>query len=197
MKADELRAKLRARVDENSPEEALRRLRHDDPGPEDRQHLEDVLSDPLLGLDRGYSDVQYLRALCDALGLSVADEIEAVREDVHQVRYGFRPYLFVDTGFKRSDRPGMPIFVLACLESRRRVNLSRLAKIQPRAVVIREAQNLVRDHCAQSGGEIELWGTIKRYFLVLGDSDRVEIDVAGRVIGESNAGSPSRAMIAV
>lgn len=83
-----------------------------------------VLNSPTLGLDVGGYDLRYqshefVHELCRALELPL-DECDAniarIKRQTDDDRASFKPYLWVDTDFKREDQR---VFVLAALESRR------------------------------------------------------------------------------
>lgn len=187
MKADELRTNLQARLAVTSKEEVLRRLGLSETDPESLRQLDEILQEPFLGLDRGYAGVQFLRSLCEALGLQAAEEIEAIRDDLHKLNYDMRPHLLADTGFKRADRPGMSIMALAGLPAKSRIELSQHSKIASWEELVREASDLVRQHYANSGGELKPWGTIKRYLLHVEGGKTIEFDLDGRVVNERDA----------
>ncbi len=200
MTPSELREILNARLREADEDAVLRRMGYTRVQPGNRERLHAVLGDEWLGLEGGFDfkfdSAGFLAALCEAVEVS-ADEcravIASVREHIAAFRAAFQPFVWVDTGFRRADRPGTPIFVLAALESRRNLVLSGEARLADREAVIREARARVRAHYRETGGELKVWGTIRRYVLFLGKGDSLVLDTEGELQGEGPPAPTSRA----
>jgi hypothetical protein len=94
------------------------------PNEKNMERLEKVLASKTLGLKDGgfdlkYSTPEFLVALSKVAGLNeqeVRQRIGNINQDVSDDWHAFKPYIWVDTHFKRTTQP---IFALAALESRR------------------------------------------------------------------------------
>ena len=205
MSTSNLKELLSAKATEFSRDEILKAMGYSPVRQPNRDRLDKVLAEETLGLEGKDYDLKYdsrgfLKALCAALEIDYAEhesEVEAIHDWIVTERDAFQPYLFADTGFKRSDRPGTPIFVLAILESRRNLRLSRKSRLAPREEVIAEAVDKVRSHYRETGGELYVWGTINRYLLFLAPEESLVIDTDGDIEGEGPQHVPSRSAIAV
>lgn len=110
-------------------------------------------------------------------------------------RQAYQPWLFVDTGFRRSDRPGMPLFALALLERRRRVKLAAYTCRLPWDQQLALAQARVREHMSESGGELKVWGRIQRYLFCYAEDRKLEIAPSGEVLVDASGRGLSRASV--
>ncbi len=81
--------------------------------------IQNVIDDPDLGLDAGlfdlkYSDEEFLKNLCEVLGLDTemaSREIKMISDDAFEIRTRYKPWIWVDTGFKRVNQP---LFLYRC-----------------------------------------------------------------------------------
>ena len=89
------------------------------------------------------------------------------------------PYLFVETGFRRANQP---VFVLAMLESGRR--LSVRPELRDHLEHIKE---MVVEHYQAHHGELVLWGKIDHYRYHDGRGRVYRISPDGRLLDESGA----------
>lgn len=205
MSNSKLKDLLNAKARERSRDEVLKAMGYSPVRQSNRDRLDKILAEETLGLEGNDYDLKhdsrgFLKALCAALDIDYAEhesEVEAIHDWIVSEREAFQPYLFADTGFKRSDRPGTPIFALACLESRRNLRLSRQSRLAPREEVIAEAVDKVRSHYRETGGELYVWGTINRYLLFLAPKVSLVIDTGGGLQGQGPQHVPSRSAIAV
>ena len=189
------RAKFRAEDD------LLRQMGYAKPGRRHRERLAMVLADPALGLGTPMYDFvhgrrDFLRALCRALRIPEHScrAFIAERDALDKAeRQAYKPWLFVDTGFKRADRPGMPIFILAMIESKRRLPLPPDTFRLPWEEQLQTAQQTVRQHMADTGGELKIWGRIQRYLFCYAEDHQLEIAPSGEVRGEASGRGLSQA----
>jgi len=101
------------------------------------KRIKSVLSSQDLGLGKAnfdglYSSEGFLNKLLKVLDLEYlnrSNEMVHLRIEVEDEKYGFRPWLFVDTNFKRKNEP---IFVLASVERDRRLGLPKKLKMMAR-----------------------------------------------------------------
>ena len=205
MNATNLREQLNARVRDLSRDDVLERMGYSPVCRASRDRLDKVLAENTLGLEGNDYDVKYesrgfLKALCEAVGIDYDEheaEVEAIQERLKAERDAFQPYLFADTEFTRSDRPGMAVFILAALESKRNLRLSRQSRLAPREKVIEEGAERAQSHYRETGGELPVWGTIHRYLLFLAPGESLVIDTDGTIRGEGPRHAPSRAGMAI
>lgn len=121
--------------------------------------------------------------------------IDAVETRRDRERNAYRPWLFVDTDFRRQDRPGLPIFALALLESRRRLALPEDTWALPWGTQLTRAQARVREHMIETDGELPVWGTIRRYLFCHAPHGKLVLDTTSHVIGDVTGMRTDRARV--
>ena len=162
--------------------------------------LNAIIEDELLGLESGgfdfrFTGEEFLRALCEFADLDVDfvdNEIERINEVINHRKTAFKPFLFVDTGFKRSTQP---IFVLGFSEGFRRLTFAPSFRDLRVVDQVEVARKRVVEHYAESDGELTVWGTIQRYVFHYGDGLAVAIDVHGNIMAEADGFIADRASI--
>ena len=186
-------------------DDLLRRMGYHTVGPKARNRLSRVLADPELGLSTPDFDFHlasrgFAEALCAAAGLEperYLPAIDTIERRHHEEAVAYKPWLFVDTGFKRSDHPGSPRFALAAMEAKRRVRLPADTCRLPWEQQLQRAQQTVRWHMRETGGELPLWGHIHRYLFWYAEDRAVELTLEGDVAGEASPVGLSRASLSV
>lgn len=111
-------------------EEILKAMGYSNPTSANAERLESVLESPEFGLNDGgfdfkFSSEGFLRALCTVVGMemSLADQrITRLKKQVEEERAAFKPYLWVDTGFKRKSQP---LFALSACEHQRYLHFKK------------------------------------------------------------------------
>jgi len=153
--------------------------------------LHKVLDDQHLGLGTGgydgvYSTEEFVRKLLLALDVNIKNVdsfIKSLMRDASDENFGFRPYLYIDTGFNRTTQP---IFALAFCEGQRRRILCRSIKNLSRDDQINEFRSLVREHDEINGRETGVWGRAIRYVCYLKPDDIVIMSPDGSIIAEQD-----------
>lgn len=197
----DLQQQIKQRAKFRAEDDLLRQMGYAKPGRRHRERLAMVLADPALGLGTPMYDFvhgrrDFLRALCRALRIpehscrAFITERDALDKAERQA---YKPWLFVDTGFKRADRPGMPIFILAMIESKRRLPLPPDTFRLPWEEQLQTAHQTVRQHMADTGGELKIWGRIQRYLFCYAEDHQLEIAPSGEVRGEASGRGLSQA----
>lgn len=194
---------LRRRAAGHDPDTLLQKMGYAQADQNDRARLARVLADPELGLNSAEYDFVhdsrgFLIALCQALRVDPMYrdaflEMHDARREAE--RRAYKPWLFVDTGFKRSDRPGVPLFALAAMESRRRLNLPPETWTLPWSAQLAIAQQRIQAHMVETGGKLELWGTIRRYLFCYDENARLALDLEGNVLGDASQEGLSQASV--
>lgn len=154
-----------------------------------RDRLQNVLADPDLGLGAGrydfrFSNREFLRALAGAVAVDAKEterRIDDIERELQHLRKLFKPWIFVDTQFKRS---GEPIFVLAWTEHMRRLRLPVKARLLSRNELTRFAGERVREHHRENQGRLLVWGVISEYKLVVSETEQVVMDREGNALRE-------------
>nr|WP_299242932.1 hypothetical protein [uncultured Halomonas sp.] len=202
---EKLRAELQRRAALIPVLELLLRMGYPKPGEAAIQRLQEVLADPDLGLTSGGFDFRYgsrafLCALCEALGLAEANYLPAIdarQQWLREEREAFKPYLFIDTGFRRSDRPGTAIFILALCEPKRRLTFPKGFWRRPWDKQIEVARRRVRQFMAETDGDVKIWGTAQRFLFFYTEDAAIVIDPSGKVLGDWHGRVPNRASMQV
>ncbi|MFC2990623.1 hypothetical protein [Halomonas tibetensis] len=147
---------------------------------------------PQLGLatpeyDFHFASRAFSEALCQALAMEPDDYLPALDANgahLEEERQAYKPWLFVDTGFKRADRPGTAIFILAMIESKRRLRLPPDTFRLPWEQQLQRAQQRVHQHMADTGGELKIWGRVQRYLFRYAEDQKLELSTRGEVVGD-------------
>ena len=120
-------------------------------------------------LDKGYYDFKYnsktlLQAICEIVDISKIDYTQAI-EDYQDKQCRLEamhtPYIFIYTNFKRKNEP---IFALAIMESRRRIQLDKKMYLEKNEDELNTyISNVVKVHYKWKNGKLPLWGDIRTY----------------------------------
>jgi len=191
-----LRSWLSLRLSECNRVDILKSMGYPQPTERNLARLDKVLADRHLGLNDGaydlrYSDEEFLRALCSALGADEAlvdVEIAAIlREHECQVA-AFKPYLWVDTGFTRKNQP---LFALAALEQFRYLDFEPTFWRLPLHEQIARAGRRIREHLESTGGELRVWGPVQQYWFFYSKDSAYLLGKNGDIIGKREGPVPS------
>lgn len=166
---DNFKADLIIHAAKFPPTEILERMGYKKPTEKNLERLERVLLSPDFALGSGGFDLKYtsegfLTALCVAVGLEESESqqrIQAVLRHLQDEENAFKPFIWMDTGFKRKNQP---LFALAACENQRYLHFPdgfwRLSLEEQ----LDAAQSLVRKHVFDSDGMLGIWGEIKQYW---------------------------------
>lgn len=193
-----LQDELGIRTANSSAIELLRLMGYQRPVAAAKQRLRQVLEDPELGLERGgfdfrYSAEEFVKALCEVVGIAPADyqpAVAAILQRLSEDRMAFKPYLFVDTDFVRRNEP---IHALAFSEGERYVHFDGGFWRKPLAEQVELARQRVCEHMAETDGDLGIWGQIQRYHFFYAPEQSVEIATDGQVLADRDDIRPSRA----
>jgi len=152
--------------------------------------LERVLASPDLGMikpeyDGRYSSEGFVRTLLDVLNLAHLLDVQEMSElhaHVEDERYGYRPWLFVDTNFKRTTQP---IFALAFTEGLRRLSLPKALKhmtLQEQIDYLKPFITDFLDSLEERDGEVQMWGKPVCFYCHLGKDHVLKLDLDGALI---------------
>lgn len=108
-------------------------------------------------------------------------QIRRMKMYLEQERKAFKPYLWVDTAFKRKSQP---LFALAALEHERYVQFPKGFWRHTPEKQLSLAQCRVREHIYETGGDIGIWGTVKRYQFYYKKDKAYLLACNGEVIGK-------------
>jgi len=150
-----------------------------------------VLNSPDFGLiesnfDGIYSSEDFFNNLLKVVGLGqliYSKELQDLRTMVEDERWGFRPWIFVDTNFKRKNQP---IFVLAFSEGVRRFALPKKLKSMRldeqceylRAFISKYLVDLTNEH----QGELAIWGKPVSFHCHVTEDHVLKFDLDGNLI---------------
>lgn len=114
--------------------------------------------------DMKYTSKEFLLKLCKVLDIPSYSYEEEIRQSLHRInaiRVMRKPYVFIDTQFKRASQP---LFVLAIMENERRIQIDKeLLVYKSNTEIFSIISELVQDHYVKSGGALRMWGTIDVY----------------------------------
>lgn len=179
-------------------EEILKAMGYHKPVSANLERLQRVLEDPEFGLNDGGFDFKYdsesfLRALCAVTGMDRAlteERITRLEKYLEEERSAFKPYIWVDTGFKRQNQP---IFALAVCEHQRRLDFPKGFWRLTIDNQLGRAQCRVRKHVYETGGDLGIWGRIKQYWFYYKKDAAYLLALNGEVIGKREGPVPNQA----
>lgn len=194
-----LQHELRLRLSQIRERDILLNLGYSKPSSRDFRRLRAVLEQPELGLsssqyDFKYSAKAYIEKLSEIAGidkLEAQKAITGIKDKLMEEEKAFKPYLFVDTGFKRTTQP---IFALAVSEGQRYLHFDREFWAQPLYEQLVSVYERIQEHMEETHGHLGIWGYIRRYLFVYDhDGSAIEITPAGQIIAAHNQFQPSTA----
>ena len=181
----------------NTPEDQiLKELGYINPKKLQFDRLYVVLHEVNLGLDGSFYDLNYsqeafILKLAEQIGIDpvlTQEVIDKAKAQIMADKSAFKPYLFVDTGFKRENQP---IFILAAVESNRYIAFERdfhKQKLSEQLLIIYQT---IQQHMEDTGGHLAVWGYIRRYFFVFDIGQSLEITPSGNIVAVNTDFSPS------
>lgn len=196
---DNFKTDLVLRVAAMPREGILKAMGYKKPTSANLERLQSVLDDPDFGLNNSgfdfkYSSEGFLRALCVVVGMDMAladQRICRVKKSLEEERKAFKPYLWVDTGFKRTSQP---IFALAVCEHLRYLDFPKGFWRLSIDRQLGRAQCRVREHVYETGGELGIWGHIKQYWFYYKKNAAYLLALNGEVIGKQEGPVPNQAI---
>jgi len=201
---DNFKTDLVVRAAKYTPEQLLRIMGYRNPGTSTKKRLQSVLESPDFGLEQGsydfrYTSRQFLTVLCIAVGMErpvIKTRVEQLEHRIEEERVAFKPYLWVDTDFKRQNQP---VFMLAALNQQRYLHFTKGFWRNDLASQLEIAQSWVRVHMSKTDGELGTWGRIQQYLFYYTASQAYILAPSGEVIGEHegpvpNGAAPDREM---
>ncbi len=148
--------------------------------------------------DMKYGSESFLEALLKALDLTSErdDELKQYKRRLDAIRaMRNRPYIFIDTCFKRK---GEPIFVLAMLEGRRRIPIDKeLLVFKSEKETLEIIGGIVKNHYISSNGKLQLWGEIFTYIYHNTDGKKIVFNPDGTLSLNQDEISESRAELRI
>lgn len=194
----EFKTDIKARLKGKTPVEILKAMGYQKPTQQTIERLESVMASKRLGLEHGgfdlkYSTPEFLGALCKVAGIDEQEARQRVRHlhnGVSEDWHAFKPYLWVNTHFKRRSQP---IFALAAMESRRYLSFPEGFWRLPIAEQLGEAQRKVHTHMADTEGTLPMWGDIDEYWFFYEPETAYVLSTSGDVLGKWKGPVPNRA----
>lgn len=163
--------------------------------------IADLMKSDDLGIGSGsydfkYSAVEFAEQLCKLLAIPATEympAIEQIKKELQIRNRTYKPWLFVDTNFKRTSQP---VFVLAALEKLRQLPLTIVAE-ENDATIVKKAQQKVVHHFGENGGTLQIWGDICRYTLYLSAGEQIAISPQGLILKQINGFRFSHASMSI
>lgn len=194
--------KLQKALEKHSEESILIALGYSSPKALQYERLRTVMNEPRLGFDHSFFDFhlthdEFIMQLCilGSIDKSVAyQEIEQVKADIAEEKAVFKPYLFVDTGFKRTTQP---IFALAACEGQRYLAFEKDFYRLKLSEQLLRIYKTIQTHMEDTGGYLGIWGYIRRYHYVFDAGHSLEITPNGQIVAAHDDFSPSTARISL
>jgi len=195
---NDLRTDIKAGLKDKPLVDILKAMGYQKPSEQTIERLETVLSSDTLGLAHGgfdlrYSTPEFLVALCKVAGIDEQEARQRVRHlhnGISEDWHAFKPYLWVNTHFKRSSQP---IFALAAMEGRRYLSFPEGFWRLPIAEQLGEAQRKVHAHMADTEGTLPMWGDIHEYWFFYEPEKAYVLSTRGDVLGKREGAVPNRA----
>jgi len=133
--------------------------------------------------DFHYDSRSFIKRLVRELNLSSSildNEIEEHTKREDSLKAMKQPYIYIDTDFKRR---GEPIFVLACFENIRHINIDKYIYLEySEDQLENHIRDLISNNYREKNGTLPTWGDIKRYIYYDNHSDKSYYDTDGKKI---------------
>lgn len=145
--------------------------------------------------DYRYSGQEFVAKLCEQLSIDAsfaAAEIARISAQLSARKLAFPGFLFVETYFRRTSQP---IFVLAALESRRRIYIEAAIRDLALEDQIPRLKPIIEQHYQQHAGLLPLWGRIAEYKYVYAKDRQLIFDTTGKLVEESQRCLSSQASL--
>lgn len=183
---------LITKLENIEPIEILRKIGYRNISDKTIARLKDVLASELLCLDKSgfdfkYSNIEFVKALCDLCNIEFNDfkeELEQLTNIAAKLNHAFRPYIFIYTGFKRASQS---IIALAFLESRRHIYLPNEFKLESVESQIEYVKRLIVEHYKNENGVLSLWGDIENYVFNISENSYLTFNPQGVLIENKNS----------
>ena len=155
------------------------------------ERIKKTINDPGLGLlesnyDGLYSSVTFIDKLLEVIGLNderVNKHIEKINEEKFDKDFGFRPWIFIDTNFKRT---WQGIFSLMGAQSLHHIYFPKNLKKLSREEKIKFVREFIKKHYKKNNGVIEVWGTVVKYVCHFEKDEAIEFLPDGTIISEKH-----------
>jgi len=139
-------------------------------------------------LDKSYYDFKYdsktlLQAICEIADISKVDyakTIEEYQDKKCKLEAMCTPYIFIYTNFKRKNEP---IFALAIMENRRRIQLDKKMYLEKNDDELNKyISNVIKLHYKWKSGKLPLWGDIKAYIYYDIKGNKILYSTLGNIV---------------
>lgn len=188
MSLDNLQTDLILRASQYEEDELLKKLGYQSTSDKTRQRLRNTLSNTDLGLDAAnydfrYSQPEFVLALGKVLGIPAErteQYIQACQKRFKEIAESFKPFVWVDTEFKRTSEP---VIALAVCEHRRYIRFPDTFYRHSLDTQLSLAGEKAALYYEQTGGTLPIWGEIKRFRYYVAEDDAYILNIKGEVIG--------------
>ncbi|MFB1008140.1 MAG: hypothetical protein QMB85_03575 [Sulfurospirillum sp.] len=131
-------------------------------------------------------------ALCEILSIE-KHYYEPLLNAIQQLEAMKTPYLFMETYFKRVNEP---LFVLALMDSKRRMMLPKEAFLnQSKESIEAYVAHRIKEHYAMTQGYLEMWGKIHLYILFHPDGEKHIFNIHGNLLAVETYSEESEAFL--
>jgi hypothetical protein len=135
------------------------------------------------GYDLRYSNVSLFKKICELANTKDHEcIISQFIDKINSYKDGFKPYIFIDTGFKRE---GQSVWMLSMMESKRYIKIPLSEILEDKEAELSRIIQLVRMHYEAYSGKISFWGNIKRYLYYQCENEAYEIIPEGLYLKHS------------
>ena len=166
------------------------------------QRLDKIISSPILALDSSdydfkYTNQEFILAICDSMQLDLNQAqqyINAAQTDIVKTQKAFKPYIWIDTNFKRTTQP---IFALAVSESQRHIFFKEDFWLSPKPVQLQQAQLKIKTFMKEKNGVAGIWGKAQQFLLFVEKDFAYVFDTQGNVVDKKHINVPGAAVLKV
>lgn len=186
---DDFRTDLVLQAAVRSPEDLVMAMGYPQPTAANLSRLKHVLDSPELGLadvgyDLIYSSKPFLLALCSAVGMNRAfadKQITRIERSVELERHAFKPFIWVDTGFRRINQP---IFAMAACKYQQYLYFPKGFWRYPLDWQFGYAKCRIREHVVETAGKLGILGRIQQYWFYYKNETAYLLTLDGEVTGK-------------
>ena len=189
---------LKERAQVHSTDWLLQRLGYACDNQKAALRLQQVIESPRYGLDEShydfrYSSTEFFRAVCQVLGMDpeqVTAEISDVQAELNEARVAWRPFIWVDTHFRRENQP---VFILGLCESSRYLRLHWTLARKPISEQLEIVRGRIAEHWQATSGQLGVWGQIQEYWYYYQEDTAYRLTPTGELIKHHHGSVRNRA----
>jgi len=191
---------FKERLDAHSPE-AISKLLGYSSVKKIMPRIESMINSRYLDLDKGGFDLRYstpkliskLASVLDIPTLVCDKVIDEINAELQAKSRRFKPYIFIETNFKRTSQP---VFALAVLQGNRFLAVEEVAGALSLNDQLKQVQEQIKAHYLREP-IIDMWGEVKQYVYYYEEDLALVFSTNGQLLQATNEYFYSKATLSL